>query len=118
MGAFSARAFQTAKRLLSKYGQPITGSHIIVSDSDVTTGEVDPDDNVPYTGVGYPGNYRDSMIDGTLIKRDDIRLILWTNDVPMPTDVITISNKEYTALNVQLVTAQGQTIIYKIQCRT
>lgn len=117
MGAFSDRAYQTARRLLTKYGQPITGKHIVVTESDVETGEVVDSAPVTYTGVGYPGNYVDGLIDGTLVERDDIRLLLATTGVPITTDVITISGKDYTALKVQIISAQGSAVVYKIQCR-
>ena len=118
MGAFSDRVSNTARGLLTKYGQAVTCVKDNTSDLDPTDGtiiEYPADTN--YIGVGYPSQFKDNQIDGTLIKRSDTRLILSSTTVPDNNDILTFSGVAYTAINVQKITAQGNNVIYIVQCR-
>ena len=118
MGTFSDRMTQTARRLLTKYGQPVTAVKDNTSDVDPTTGTVtETPSDTTYQGYGYPSQFKDNQIDGTLIKRSDTRLIFATNTTPEVNDIITISGVTHTALNVQKINAQGNNIVYIVQCR-
>lgn len=107
----------TARRLLTKYGVSIQCSRDNHGDFDVLTGQVGDVVDSSYVGVGYPSAYRDSQIDGTLIKRGDIYLIFRTSTEPKLNDVATVLGIKYTMLNIQNVTISGSNIIYKIQLR-
>ena len=117
MGAFSDRLTATSLRLLKAYGQYIACHSEGYSAFDPATGEATATGRSDYDAWGYPSNYRLSQIDGNLIRDGDILLILSSTTVPQLNDIFDISGITYTALNIQRITTQGETVIYKIQVR-
>jgi len=118
MGAFSDGLTATALRLLTKYGQAISAERRITS-YNPNDGDITVVNNETYSGYGYPSNYSQADIDGHVILQDDTLLIfsVLNTDVPQVNDIFVVGTKRLTALSIQRVTAQGSTIIYKIQCR-
>ncbi len=115
--SFATRMQQTARTLLTKYGQAVSGSRDINSNFVPADGTVTVGTPLTYTGVCYPSNYNQNQIDGTIIQQDDILIILRTDTEPKVNDVLTTGGKAYTIINMQIVTAQGLDIIYKCQVR-
>lgn len=126
MASFANRLTNTARRLLTKYGQPINVTRLSTTNFDPSTGTLTDTTNITYAGVGYPSNYSDYLlgrqagqvdIGETLIMRGDILLILSSSTEPQVNDVFEVNTFKYTALSVKKITAQGTNIIYKIQLR-
>ncbi len=116
MGAFANNLSATAFKLLSTYGQLITGIRKNLEDYSELTGTVNELPSTEYTGFGYPENYTSYLIDNVLIKQQDIKLTLYSaTEVPVVNDIITVSGVSYTAQNVEKVTAQGTDLIYIVQ---
>jgi len=116
MGAFSDRMTATALRLLTQYGESVEVERRVTT-YDPATGTAEDLTPTTYSGKGYPSNYNKSEIDGVVIQQDDILLVLSTVEEPKPSDVMTVHGKEYTAIAVQLITAQGDDVMYKVQLR-
>jgi len=114
---FQTDMYAVAYDILSELGQTITFTRDVVSDMNPMTGDVIDTTDTSYTGVGYPSNYNTYQIDGSVIQRDDVLLILNTPDAPLENDIFVINGKSYTALTIQNITAQGGNILYKVQLR-
>lgn len=126
MASFANRLTNIARRLLTKYGQPVNFTRDKTSNFDPSTGTVTDTTDLIYTGVGYPSNYSDYLlgrqagqvdIGETLIRRGDILLILSSNTEPQVNDIFEVGAFKYTALSVKKITTQGVNVIYKIQLR-
>lgn len=117
MGAFRDAMYNTANRLLSVYGQSISVSRNNTSAFNPTTGVVANTTYTEYEGYGYPSQYKASQIDGSIIQQGDILLIFSCATAPLVNDVFTVGSKDYTALDIQNITAQGSNVIYKVQLR-
>lgn len=115
--SFATTMQQTARTLLTKYGQAVSASRDVTSDFNTADGTVAVSTPVTYTGVCYPSNYNQNQIDGTIIQQDDILIILRTDIEPKVNDVLTTGGKAYTIISMQIITAQGLDIIYKCQVR-
>lgn len=123
---FANRLTNTARRLLTKYGQPVNVTRDATANFDPSTGAVTDTTDITYSGVGYPTNYSDYLlgrqagqvdIGETIIRRGDILLIFSSNTEPQVNDVFEVESFNYTALSVKKITAQGVNVIYKIQLR-
>lgn len=111
---------QTASRLLEQYGEPVS----IVFPSatpafDPITGQPQtPGASTTITGFGYPSAYRDSEIDGDVIRAGDIRLVL--EKVATAPEVNTsaiVDGKTYRIQSVQKIRRTGSDVIYVCQLR-
>jgi len=116
MGSFSNRMTATALRLLTQYGEPVEVERRYTT-YDPATGAAEDLTPVTFSGFGYPSNYNKSEMDGVTVQADDINLILSMPQEPRLADTITVHGKEYTAISVQLITAQGNDVVYKVQLR-
>jgi hypothetical protein len=96
----------------------------------VTSGDYDPDSgNMPTTpdqfdGSGVRENYKSSDIDGTLIKRGDVKLLispvlLTGADMPKPVsqDKILFDGDTYTVQNVEPWNYAGLNVGFSVQAR-
>lgn len=106
-----------ALNLLSDLGQQLTFTRYSSLDYNVITGGVDPVTSTTYTGYGHPSSYSVAEIDGEIIRRDDVSLLLYSTTIPLLQDITTIDNIIYKVLSVDYIKAQGSNIIYKLQLR-
>lgn len=113
---FANRLTNTARRLLTKYGQPVNVTRLSTTSFDPETGST-VDTTLSYSGVGLPTKYSLYYISQHVVQQGDTLLIFSSTTEPLIGDVFDVSGKEYTALNIQRITAQGISIIYKIQVR-
>jgi len=116
VGVFSVRLTATALRLLTTYGQAVACHKEVTSSFDPATGEAEITSTTDYDGYGYPSNYLSSQVDGTTIQQGDVLLILSTTTVPEINDICEVG-QTYTMISIQKITAQGSSIVYKIQLR-
>lgn len=103
---------------IAEAGQPITLLH------KAPPGPFVPGQPVAPTVLDYPGTgalfgYKQSDIDGTLIKHSDQRLLLAPQiDVePKVGDAVAVSGKTYSVLRVEVVAPAGLVVLYKLQLR-
>ena len=92
-----------------------------ISNSGYTPESLEPNSSstITYTGYGYPGNYKKSEIDGETIKRQDIKLIFYSNDGtrPLIDDEFEIDSVKYRAMNVDIYKMEGIDAAYTVQLR-
>lgn len=104
-------------------GQPIT----ITRASD-GTGEFDPAtgayktvDPQIFTGYALATNYRQDLVDGTLIKKGDQLFTIAASGlgcVPLTTDTLTdVKGAVWTIIAVDVVSPAGVDLLYKVQGR-
>lgn len=64
------------------------------------------------------GKYMTNEIDGTLIQRGDIKLMVEAGAfIPSTADTAEMSGKTYAVINVEFVSPGGEALIYKVQVR-
>lgn len=112
----ATRMIATAQRLLTDYGQSISVSRL-AGTFNASTGVLGTTSTTTFTGVGYPSNYKRRDIDGAVVREDDALLLFYSSTVPALNDVFTVGTKAMTALNIQVVSVSGSTVLYKIQLR-
>jgi len=67
----------TGTKLLAEFGEAVTLNYETGEVRNPATGEVTtPASENVVPGFGYPGNFQNAEVDGTVIKRSDTRLIL------------------------------------------
>lgn len=113
---FSALA-DTAQRLLSSNGQTLIFTRQIVASSDPVTG-INSYALSNYSGKGAGFDYINSEIDGEVIKKGDVRIVLESVDTkPLQNDKVTYNGSVYRVMNIEEVSPSGVVVIYKLQVR-
>ena len=115
--SFASNMAATALRLLTNYGQTVTVVRDVIGAYDSSAGTVTDSTDTSYSGYGYPEQYASSLIDGVLVKQQDIKLTFSSTTTPAVNDIFTVSSIAYTALNVEKITAQGSNVVYVVQLR-
>lgn len=97
---------------------PATKSFIWV---DVETDEVftqEPAETVvAYQGLAVRTKYRDEAIDGTLVKRGDVRLLAVNIPLPQLGDTIQVGDTVYNVVQTDPVAPGPTVVLYKVQVR-
>jgi len=107
----------TASGLLSNNGQSLSFGRETSSSFNPVTG-VDTTSSSTYTGYGAGFDYIKAEIDGEVIQRGDVRLILEaTTTAPLIGDTVTYNGSVYRVMNVDEVSPGGTVVIYKLQIR-
>ena len=117
MEAFSTGLTAVGLRLLTTYGEAITVTRDVITSFSPANGTVSDGVDITYTGYGYPENYNNYSTDGLMVQQGDIKLTFSTTTQPLVNDIFTVGSVDYTALNVERITAQGSNIIYIVQLR-
>lgn len=99
------------------FGQQLTFTRIVAGDFVPATGVVNGNVTSTYTALCHPSQYNAEEIDGTLIKRDDVKLIAYTATTPFVGDTVSLDSVSHRLQNVQRLKAQGTDIIYILQAR-
>lgn len=115
----------TADRLLKKYGAAAVLTRTIPGAYDPTTGMTGAPTITNYTGIAFRENYALKDIDGTLIKRGDIRLLMSPKstdgtDMVRPqtaTDTVLFAGTTYTVVGVDPFDFAGEAVAFYVQCR-
>lgn len=113
-GSFVALALD----LLGRKGQPITITTVTTGAYNPTTGGVSSTETVQ-TGVCVPVGYKASEIDGTNIKRGDVKVIVAASGLTEPkvNGLVSFIGFTGTIKNVEIVAPDGTPIVYKLQVR-
>lgn len=115
--SFSSNLYAVGLRLLTTYGQSVSVVRDVIGAYDTAAGTVTDSSDTTYSGYGYPEKYNSYLIDGTLVKQQDIKLTFSSTTTPLINDIFTLDGVAYTAQNVEKITAQGSNVIYIVQLR-
>ena len=104
--------------LLGRKGQPITITTVTTGAYNPSTGGVSSTETVQ-TWVGVPVGYKASEIDGTNIKRGDVKVIVAASGLvePKVNGQVSFIGFAGTIKNVEIVAPDGTPIVYKLQVR-
>ena len=114
-----ARPAATAKRLLTRFGQVVTVKRTTPSEYDPATGTV-TGGTIGYSCSGAVMNYASRDIDGTLVQRGDVRVLLAPDAAfePKPGDTVTLADATVlTVINAQATKPAGSPVRYEVQAR-
>ena len=116
MGLYSGLQTVAANLLASK-GQLLTFSRDTETSFDPGPGDVQSTPST-YTGNGVALDYNKGEIDGTVVVKGDIKLILEaTTTAPINGDRVTIDSIIYRVMTVKPTSPAGIVVIYEIQLR-
>ena len=118
--SFASNMVSSARRLIRTYGQNVTFSRVVEGSFIPTTGDIGASTSSTYNAYVAPMEYKASEIDNVSIMANDC--LAWveinaSESIPVVGDVVTISGQIFRVMNVQKITAQGTTIVYKLQLR-
>ena len=118
MADFYAGLADTAARLLADKGQIISFSRQTGGTFDPVLGAESGASATAFTGNGAAFNYMNAEIDGTVVRRGDVRLIVESTDtVPEQGDTCTVDSAVYRVMMVEPIAPAGITVINKVQLR-
>lgn len=122
------RAKATATRMLAPRSKGGKGAELILSRK--VTGPYDPATGKPsviitqYSGSGFRDTFELKSIDGTLIRRGDVKLLvspvqLTGEDMPRPmeTDTVIFDGTTYTVVGVEPWNYAGVSVGFEVQAR-
>lgn len=104
--------------LLGRKGQQITITTVTPVAYNPATGGIASTETVQ-TGVGVPVGYKASEIDGTNIRRGDVKVIVAGSGITEPkvNGQVSFIGLTGTIKNVEIVAPDGTPIVYKLQVR-
>lgn len=108
-----------ASALLAEFGQIVTVTRETVGEYDPATGTVSSGTE-GYSCHGAVMNYRHQDIDGTLIQRGDVRVLLAPDAQfePKPGDKVTLADATVlTVISVMPTKPAGLSVLYELQAR-
>jgi hypothetical protein len=104
----------TAKKLLTKFGQPVTITSYAAASYNPATGASSLTGTDTVT-VGAIFSYKDTMVDGTMVKRGDKYLLC-----PIAADVgdkVSLVIGTYSVIDVKPINPAGTPVMYKFNLR-
>lgn len=115
----------TADRLLAKWGSAMILTRTMPGAYDPATGTVAAATVTTYTGVAFRENYTLRDIDGTLVKRGDVRLLISPKcsdgtDMAQPatdTDTILFDGTTYIVIGSDPLKPATEAAMFAAQCR-
>jgi hypothetical protein len=111
-----ARAQATAERLIANFGQAAT----LTKTANTSTAYNPTRTATPYACTVAVLDFRNSEIDGTLIKQGDKKVYVSTRGlavVPAVHDTITIANEVHAILAVMPLAPAGTVVYWEVQAR-
>jgi hypothetical protein len=119
------RPISTAQRLLTKYGATAVLTRTVSGDYDPDTGTTGADTVTTYTGVAFREQYSLREIDGTLVKRGDVRLIIGPKQadgtvMPVPattTDTVLFDGTTYLVVGSDPFKPADESVLLYVQAR-
>lgn len=117
MADFYSNLQKTASRLLKSKGQLLTFTRTVEVSFNPVTG-VKTTGDFTFTAYGAVFDYKVNEIDGELIQRGDIRLIVEkTNNSPLIGDIVKIDKVAQRVMNVTETSPAGTVVKYDVQMR-
>lgn len=115
MSNFYERSFNTALKLISKYGMkyPVLRKGVvsIVNGKEIVT------ENQIFSATGIKTNYNPIEIDGTVIQSGDIQMVFSADIELKINDIVTIDGEKYLIKQPNPVKPADVLICYKAQLR-
>lgn len=108
-----------AQSAIEDAGTPITVTRSTVASFDPSLGYTVPGADIVASGYGVQTSYRARDIDGTVIQRGDMRLLIGPglSIVPEVGDVVTVDSVTWYIVNVENLTPAGTDLLYTCQVR-
>ena len=104
---------------MAEFGAPVTLTRITPGAYDPATGTVSGG-TVGYSCAGAVMNYASRDIDGTLVQRGDVRVLLAPDAAfePKPGDKVTLADTTVlTVINSRATKPAGMAVLFEVQCR-
>jgi len=120
------RLAQQTRRLIERYGTPITYTRTTQGAFDPVTGTYGPGETATHEiKASAPADYAQDAIDGTLVQTGDFKLLIAAADLPFvprlsssdTQDTITLDATDYNIIRVWPLYAGDDPISYRIQAR-
>lgn len=115
-----ATARATAARLIEAFGTPAVLRRV-TAQHDPATGKVSETSADLAIKVSPPENFREGLVDGTLVKAGDLSAQLAAKDlaaVPVPArDLILIGGKAYALVRIDTVMSGAEVALYRLHLR-
>lgn len=114
-----SRPAATAKRLLTRFGQVVTVKRVTPGGYDPATGATTADVTNGYSCAGAVMNYASRDIDGTLVQRGDVRVLIAPDvaDAPKTGDTLAAAGRTLTVIRVDTLAPTGTAVLYDVQAR-
>jgi len=114
---YSHKARQ-ALAMIVRYGGPVMLREVRPGQYDPSTGTV-VDEVIDWPAMGFKQNYRQDVVDGTLIRQTDEELYLAAPGLPRPatSHKLVIGSLEYSVITVQAIEPYDIPVLYVLQLR-
>ena len=108
----------TARRLIANFGEDAIVSRTASATFDPATGSYTGGTSEQFTSKAVRFDYRQSEVDGELIQKDDVRLVMEVNGgTPLIEDNCLFATKTYKVMNVTTLSPSGTDLYYELQLR-
>lgn len=110
-------AAKTARDMIRKFGGPVT---LLIPKSesfDPVAGTVISGPPLEHRGKGLLTAYKDNLVDGTLIRRGDRRLLLEAGMAPTQAAKIRIGTEVWSVVHVDVIAPGQAAVLYAVQVR-
>jgi hypothetical protein len=106
------------RKVIQKLGEPCTVTSTTQGVFDPATGTVGAGTTTVQTGYAAPEQYNSFEIDGTVIQRGDVKLVLSKLTTrPAVGDTVTMDSIVYRIMDVYPVRMSGADVVYIVQGR-
>lgn len=105
---------------ITRSGTDVTITREVAASFDPTTGQTTPGADIVATGKGVQTRYSNRDIDGTVIKRGDMRLDVAASGLsvePEQNDSVEIDSVDWIVVNVELIKPATVPVLYICQVR-
>lgn len=108
----------TASNLIADKGQTVTFSYTSGATFDPVLGQDSGGTPTSFTANAVALNYSKMEIDGTVIQRGDVKLIVEQTSTDIAVDMkCTVDSVDYRVMNVEPIDPAGTLVISKVQLR-
>ena len=106
--------------MLERFGRSLTFQRRSGDSIDPETGTRSGGAVVDYEIWGAVLEYDRHLVDGSLIKTGDVRILVSASALPVvpePSDTVVISEREHVVVSVKTISASGMDVAYELQVR-
>jgi hypothetical protein len=115
--AFYNSLASTASKLLSKFGGDVTISRTTGGSINPVTGAVTAGTTTVLEAKGLITDFKDELIDGTVIQYGDRLLVIDSSIVPVLTDRPVVSNQQWNIMKIMTKQPANVPIVYLLHVR-
>jgi len=106
------------RKVIARLGEPCTVTSVTEGAFDPATGTVGAGTTTTQTGYAAPDQYNSFEIDGTVVQRGDVKLVLSKLATrPAVGDTVTMDSVTYRIMDVYPVRMSGADVVYVVQGR-